>query len=59
MDLPLGWRAHPVFHIDKLKRYIHVEEFLRDVHPPPPIVVEEHPESEVEDLIRHQGKRVR
>ena len=47
VDLPPGWRLHPVFHVDKLKKYIHSEEFLREVHPPPPIVVE--------DLIRHRG----
>ena len=56
VDLPPGWHLHPVFHVDKLKKYIRSEEFLREVHPPLPIVVEDHLEYEVEDLIRHRGK---
>ena len=51
VDLPPDWRLHAVFHIDKLKKYIHSEEFLWEVHPPPPIVVEDHLEDEVEVLI--------
>ena len=42
VDLPPSWRLHPVFHIDKLKKYIRSEEFLREVHPPPPVAVEDH-----------------
>ena len=59
VDLPPGWRLHPVFHVDKLKKYIRSEEFLWEVHPPPPVVVEDHLEYEVEDLIRHRGKGTR
>ena len=59
VDLPPGWRLHPVSHIDQLKKYIRLEEFLREVHPPPPIVVEDHLEYEVEDLIHHRGKGTR
>ena len=59
VDLPPGWRLHPVFHVNKLKNYIRLEEFLREVHPPPPIVVEDHLEYKVEDLIRHRGKGTR
>ena len=29
VDLPPGWHIHPVFHVDKLKKYIRSEEFLR------------------------------
>ena len=50
-----SWHLDPVFHIDKLKCYIPLEEFLLNVHPPPPVVVEDHLEYEVEDLILHQG----
>ena len=28
VDLPPGWRRHPIFHINKLKKYILSEEFL-------------------------------
>ena len=59
VDLPPDWHLHPVFHIDKLNKYICSEEFLREVHPPPPIVVEDYLEYEVEDLIRHWGKGTR
>ena len=38
VDLPPSWHLHPVFHVDKLKKYIRSEEFLREVHPPPPVV---------------------
>ena len=51
VDLPPSWRLHAVFHIDKLKKYMHSKEFLWEVHPPPPIVVEDHLEYDVEDLI--------
>ena len=59
VELPPSWRLHPVFHIDKLKKYIRSEEFLREVQPPPPVVIEDHLEYEVEDLIRHRGKGTR
>ena len=35
------------------------EEFLQEVHPPPPVMVEDHLEYEVEDLIWHRGKGTR
>ena len=56
VDLPPGWRLHLVFHIDKLKEYNRSEAFLREVQPRPPMVIEDHLEYEVEDLIPHQGK---
>ena len=59
VDLPPRWPIHPVFHIDRLKRYVHSEEFLREVEPPPPVLVEDHLEYEVEDLIRHRGHGAR
>ena len=59
VDLPPGWQIHSVFHIDRLKLYVHSEEFLRKVEPSPPVLVEDHLEYEVEDLIRHRGHGVR
>ena len=56
VDLPPGWQIHPVFYIDRLKRYVHSKEFLREVEPPPSILVEDHLEYEVEDLIQHRGR---
>ena len=55
VDLPPRWEIHPVFHIDRLKRYVHSKELLWEVEPPPPVLVEDHLEYEVEDLIRHRG----
>ena len=59
VDLPPGWQIHPVFHIDSLKRYIRSEEFLQEVEPFPPILVEDHLEHEVDDLIRYRGRGAR
>ena len=42
VDLPPGWQIHPIFHIDRLKRYIRSEEFLQEVEPPPLVLVEDH-----------------
>ena len=59
LDLPPGWRIHPVFHVSKLKRYIRSEEFLREVEPPPLVLVGDTVEYEVEGILRHQGKGAR
>ena len=59
LDLPPGWHIHATFHVSKLKRYIRSEEFLREVEPPPPELVEGHLEYEVEQILRHKGKGAR
>ena len=59
LDLPPGWRIHPVFHVSKLKCYIHSEEFLWEVEPPPPVLVGDTLEYEVEGILWHQGKGAR
>ena len=56
LDLPPGWRIHPVFHVSKLKSYICSEEFLREVEPPPPVLLGDTLEYEVEGILRHQSK---
>ena len=52
LDLPPGWRIHPVFHTNKLKRCIHSEEFLREVELPPLVLVGDTLEYEVEGFLR-------
>ena len=42
--------------MSKLKRYIRSEEFLREVESPPPVLVGDTLEYEVEGILRHQGK---
>ena len=59
LDLSPGWRIHPVFHANKLKRYLRSEEFLREVEPPPPVLVGDTLEFEVEGILRHQGTGAR
>ena len=59
LDLPPGWRIHPVFHTSKLKRYIRLEEFLREVKPPPLVLMGDTLEYVVEGILRHQGSSAR
>ena len=57
--MPPGWRIHPVFDVNKLKRYIYSEEFLREVEPPAPVVVGDTLKYEVEGILRYQVKGAR
>ena len=59
VDLPPQWHVHPSFHINKLKRYYRSEEFLQEVEPPPPDLVEGELEYEVEAIARHRGHGAR
>ena len=59
LDFPLGWRIHPVFYTSKLKCYIHSEELLTEAEPPPPVLVGDTLEYEVEGILRHQGTGAR
>ena len=59
LDPPQGWRIHLAFHTSKRKHYIRSEEFLREVEPPPPVLVGDTLEYEVEGILRHQGTGTR
>ena len=59
LDLPRGWRIHPAFHVSKLKCCICSDEFLREIEPPPPVLVGDTLEYEVEGILQHQGKCAR
>ena len=54
LSLPESWRIHPVFHASLLSPFkhtdIHGENFIR----PPPDLIEEQPEYEVEAIISHR-----
>ena len=56
VDLPPAWQIHPSFHIDRLKWDVRLEEFLWELEPPPPILVEDHLGHEAEDLIQDRGR---
>ena len=59
LDLPPDWQIHSSFHVSKLKRYHRSDEFLREVEPPPPVLVEGVLEYEAESIVRHRGKGAR
>ena len=56
LDLPSGWKIHPVFHVSNLRRYVRSERFTHVEKPPPPILVDGEDEYEVESILRHKGK---
>ena len=55
LDLSLGWRIHPIFHVRKLKHYICWEEILRKIELPLPILMGDTLEYEVEGIHWNQG----
>ena len=56
LKLPLKWKIHPVFHISLLTPYhetqVHGENFLE----PPPDLIDNEPEWEVEVILVHKMK---
>ena len=56
LDLPQGWKIHPTFHVSNLRRYQWSEQFVREVQPPPPDLVEGVLEYEAKGILRHKGK---
>ena len=56
VGLSTSWHIHPIFHVSRLKKFHHSAEFVREVSPPPPHLVEGHLEYEVESISRHRGE---
>ena len=54
LSLPESWRIHPIFHASLLSPFkhtdVHGENFIR----PPPDLIEEQPEYEIEAIISHR-----
>ena len=59
LELPLSWRIHPVFHVSLLRPAIVNETFhprtANDNLRPPPDVIDDEEEYEVETLLDHRG----
>ena len=56
LDLPPGWKIHPTFHVSLLRRYNTSNTFVRVEQPPPPELIEDSLEYEVEAILRHKGQ---
>ena len=54
LSLPESWHIHPIFHASLLSSFkhtnVHGENFIR----PPPDLIEEQPEYEIEAIISHR-----
>src|SRR5271154_6203889 len=51
MQLPQSMKVHPVFHVSLLERYLDSEIPGRTQAPPPPVIVDEEVEHEVEEIL--------
>ena len=47
LDLYPDWKIHPTFHVSHLKRYLQLDEFVQEVEPSPPMLVEGVKESRI------------
>ena len=55
LDLPSHWKVHPTFHVSKLRKFYDEPRFFPPVERPGPETVDDEPEYEVEQIIRHRG----
>jgi hypothetical protein len=60
LKLPSRMRIHPVFHVSKLEP-VPADPFQRDAPPPPPapVVLEDEPQYEVEEILDHRKRKGR
>ena len=54
LSLPKSWHIHPVFHVTLLSPFKHTEVHGENFPQPPPDLIDEQPESEVEAILAHQ-----
>eukprot|EP00210_Caulerpa_lentillifera_P002711 g2591.t1 len=59
LELPTQWKIHNTFHISKLRKFYTDERFHEPVVPPPPTLIEDQEEYEVERILRHRGTKKR
>ncbi|KIO06501.1 hypothetical protein M404DRAFT_83116, partial [Pisolithus tinctorius Marx 270] len=57
LELPPNWRIHPVFHASKLTPFIETREYGLAQPPPPPELVGDENEWEVEAILKHKRAR--
>ena len=57
LDLPKRWEIHDVFHASVLSPYKETDEHGPNYSRPPPDVIEDHEEQEVEAIINHKKVR--
>ena len=58
LQLPQGWRIHNVFHVSLLREFITTADYgERELEAPPPDLVDDEEEYEVERVIDHRERR--